>query len=307
MALRHATLVLAALLGSCVAYNDECTPVVADPQRVVGKVNQDLSVARADVRSDDTKVGQIITDAFLQTTAEPDKTATAHVATINGGDIRDDGVCGTKLLALPRGPVSRKDLRTVLPFDNAVYLVALTPAQLKNVLEHAYSRAGQKSFPPGSFFQISGVRVDVDCSKPAEVIVNGARTQTGNRIQGVTFCDGSAGQDAFCTKLVDTTYRTDGATLGWTLGNPPATGVVRMLCTDFVLGLGQNDGYVDLSGVKNKPCDDPKNPTNMPCLLKGNDLGQGVFNAAEAGFLVGKDKGYDNDTQDRITLTPDCK
>lgn len=291
----------AAALGSCATYNDQCTPVVSDPSTTVAILGGDLTIARADVRSTDQEIGRIMADSFLYGTADAaKKVLQGDIAVLNAGDIRDDGVCGVKLTTLTRGTITRKDVRTVLPFDNALYLVAIKLSDLRKVLEHGYYAAGNRTFPPGSFLQIAGARVKVDCTLPAEKIGNGAVITEGMRVRSIEFCGDTniADTASFCS-----TFKSGGNVLAprdvtgdsWVAASPtdvPPDTIVKLVTSDFVIGDGGNDNFIVLAGVKDKPCPS-KTPAaaDTPCVLAGTELGADVFNSVVAWMNADSTQG----------------
>lgn len=110
-----------------------------------------LDSRRASVRSMETAIGNVITDAMRTATG-------ADVAITNGGGIRADRTydAGTTL--------TRRDVFSELPFGNATVLTTISGADLKAALEHAYARLPE---PSGAFAQVSGLTVEVDPSQPA--------------------------------------------------------------------------------------------------------------------------------------------
>src|ERR1041385_3210871 len=116
-------LALAAGAG-CLAYNEDCTPLVDGPNDVVGYLGVDVDITKATVRTEPNLVGSLIAEAYLSST--PQNTPVAQVGMENSGAIRSDGVCETHNV-LPSGPLLKKTLREVLPFDDAVTVVSVAP------------------------------------------------------------------------------------------------------------------------------------------------------------------------------------
>jgi 5'-nucleotidase / UDP-sugar diphosphatase len=219
-------------LGACVQYNEDCAPLVDDPDAIVGYLASDVNITKQVVRSGDNALGQMVADAYRHAADDASAgTAPAQVGFENSGDIRNDWVCQT-IDSVPRGPVRKKTLRQVLPFDDSVSLVSIDIATLKSVLEHsvagfAASAAGAPATPPGSFLQMSGVTAEVDCSMPAQ-----SATDPGARITRITLQDSvPADGGGLGTVLYDAS-----------LGQPPSTtNAVRIAVNSFVLSGG--DGY----------------------------------------------------------------
>jgi len=220
-------------VGACVQFNEDCSPLVDDPDGIVGYLDGDVNITKQVVRSGDNAIGQMVADAYRHAAdAAPSGTAPADIGFENSGDIRNDWVCQT-VNAVPRGPVRKKTLRQVLPFDDSVSLVTIDVATLKSVLEHsvagfAAAAAGAPATPPGSFLQMSGVTAEVDCSLPAQ-----SATDPGSRITRIVKQD-AVGGGAAGAVLYDAS-----------LGQPASTSeTVRIALNSFVLSGG--DGYTML-------------------------------------------------------------
>ncbi len=108
-------------------------------------------------RTEETNLGDIITDAMIWkvmqnkegVAVDPD-----HVVAVeNGGGIR---------ASIAAGDITKKDIHTVLPFGNTVYVIYLSGAELLEALEASY-----QSCPValGGFSQISGMEVTIDTTK----------------------------------------------------------------------------------------------------------------------------------------------
>jgi len=124
------------------AENEEITSAV------VGSTAVELNGEREYVRSGETNLGNLITDAMV---AEVD----ADVAITNGGGIR---------ASIDQGEITMGEIITVLPFGNTTVVKELTGAQLLDAVEH-----GLSEYPAleGLFPQISGMKVIFDGSRPA--------------------------------------------------------------------------------------------------------------------------------------------
>jgi 5'-nucleotidase / UDP-sugar diphosphatase len=131
--------------------------------RVVGRTSVTLNAASAPGRTQETNVGNLITDAFRRATG-------ADVALMNGGSIRADEV-------FKPGVLTRRDVLSILPFKNKVLKLQITGATLRAALEHGVARSAEDT-EPGRFPQVSGIRFSFDANKPAgsrvvNVTVNG--------------------------------------------------------------------------------------------------------------------------------------
>jgi 5'-nucleotidase/UDP-sugar diphosphatase len=224
------------LLAGCVSYNEDCTPLVDQPDQVVGVLAGDVDITKARVRTGDNTIGQLVAEAYRHSADDPAVSGSlppADVGFENAGAIRNEGVCQSNDV-IPRGPVRRKTLRQVLPFDDTVSVVSVDVPTLRRVMEHAvagFSPSGvAATTPPGSFLQLSGVTVIADCKGAAE-----SATTPGARILRMAleeeFGDGGSG----ATVLLDVD------------GGVTASRSVRIACNSFLLSGG--DGYAMLAGL----------------------------------------------------------
>jgi 2',3'-cyclic-nucleotide 2'-phosphodiesterase (5'-nucleotidase family) len=78
------------------------------------------------------------------------------VGLLNSGAIRANRV-------IPPGPITKRDVRELLPFGNTVTLLEVTGATLRAVLEHSVDELPR---PSGHFLQTAGVRYRVDPTQP---------------------------------------------------------------------------------------------------------------------------------------------
>lgn len=178
----------------CVSFNDPCQPLVDNPDAVDGYLGQDVYLGREYARHDNNALGQLAADAFRH--AEDDSSTPAELGIINGGAIRDEGLCVTRTAAR-KGPLKDGLLHEIFLFENQVVTVDVTEQQLVEMMEHSVAGLSQEgqpiNSPPGSLLQLSGgTTLTVDCSKPSgqrvrALTVNGravsipARTDTAIR------------------------------------------------------------------------------------------------------------------------------
>lgn len=115
---------------------------------VVGNTSVLLNGERGDVRTKETNLGNLITDAILWATK-------ADLALTNGGGIR---------ASIEAGDITKKQVKTVLPFNNYIETRELTGAKIKEALEH-----GASSYPEtkGAFLQTAGLTYEINEGKPA--------------------------------------------------------------------------------------------------------------------------------------------
>jgi 5'-nucleotidase / UDP-sugar diphosphatase len=130
--------------------------------RRVGETRSELNGRRADVRSKETNLGDLIADAMLQKAAG----SGAQIAITNGGGIR---------ASIPAGPVTVGQILEVLPFGNTLALVDISGALVKQALENGVSQVESGA---GRFPQVSGIRFRFDRTKPV-----------GERVTSILFND----------------------------------------------------------------------------------------------------------------------
>ncbi|WP_421616907.1 bifunctional metallophosphatase/5'-nucleotidase [Brevibacillus sp. TJ4] len=122
---------------------------------VIAKSEVALDGDRTLVRTRETNVGNLIADIMLERT-QSIAGYEADVALANGGGIRAQ---------LPAGDITKKDLYSLLPFENnTLAIVEVTGAELKAALENGVSDVENGA---GRFPQISGMSFTFDPSKPA--------------------------------------------------------------------------------------------------------------------------------------------
>src|SRR5712691_1138170 len=116
----------------------------------VGRTEVDLDVRSADVRMQETNMADFVADAFRQATQ-------ADVALVNGGSIRADAI-------IKPGILTKRDVLSILPFNNRVVKLQVTGAVVRAALEHGVATAAEE-VQPGRFPQVSGLRYAFDTSR----------------------------------------------------------------------------------------------------------------------------------------------
>lgn len=143
-------------------YRDLLTKL-AEPVGFTGVVLDALSYSN---RTKETNIGNFIADAYREA-------AGADVAIVNGGSIRAD-------LTYNPGILTKRDVLSMLPFNNPIVKIELSGKTLRAVLEHGVARSGVgEDGEPGRFPQVSGLSFTFDVSKPAggrvsQILVGGA-------------------------------------------------------------------------------------------------------------------------------------
>ncbi|MCR5686080.1 MAG: 5'-nucleotidase C-terminal domain-containing protein [Lachnospiraceae bacterium] len=152
---------------------NEFTPVSRKVNKVADKIIKEIDskygavFAKTEVllngekapgnRTEETNLGDLITDAILWSVTKTDNALTVDadhiVAITNGGGIR---------ATVNIGDITMKDINTVLPFGNTVAVVYVTGEQLLEALEAStYSTPGAV----GGFPQVSGIKYTIDTTK----------------------------------------------------------------------------------------------------------------------------------------------
>jgi 2',3'-cyclic-nucleotide 2'-phosphodiesterase (5'-nucleotidase family) len=170
--------------------------VVTEKDKVIlGKTQVYLNGLRASVRTEETNLGNLTSDANIWYAKQNGET-TASIALKNSGGIRDSiGTVGPGQppTYLPpaenpeanklAGEISQLDIENSLRFNNDLAVVTVTVAQLKQLLEHGVA-ASAAGATPGQFPQLGGIRMEYDLTQTAQVldmaIVPPATTPTYN-------------------------------------------------------------------------------------------------------------------------------
>lgn len=143
--------------------NEFETRLSAEMDKPLGLTTVELDGLSIHSRTRETNLGNLIADAFRQGTK-------ADVVICNGGSIRANAM-------LPAGPLTKRDVITILPFQNPIVKIEATGAQIKAALENGVSQVSEES-ESGRFPQVSGVQFEFDGRRPVgsrvvKVIING--------------------------------------------------------------------------------------------------------------------------------------
>lgn len=131
----------------------------------VGATAETLDALSLSNRTRETNIGNFIADAYRNA-------ANADVALVNGGSIRAD-------LTYNPGILTKRDVLSMLPFNNPIVKIEITGKTLRETLEHGVARsAANEDNEPGRFPQISGMSFKFDTTKPvgsrtSEIMVGG--------------------------------------------------------------------------------------------------------------------------------------
>lgn len=113
----------------------------------VGRTTVELDARQETNRSRETNLGSFIADSYR-------KYANADVALLNGGSIRSNTTYGP-------GALTKRDVLSILPFENPIVKIEVTGATLRAALEHGVSRIREEK-EAGLFPQVSGLRFTYD-------------------------------------------------------------------------------------------------------------------------------------------------
>jgi 5'-nucleotidase / UDP-sugar diphosphatase len=105
------------------------------------------------VRSNETELGNLITDGMLDKAREFNPNVA--MAFQNGGGIR---------APIDAGEITYGDVLTTLPFGNTLATMKLTGDEIKTALEHSVSQSPKES---GGFLHVSGMKFTFDSTKAA--------------------------------------------------------------------------------------------------------------------------------------------
>lgn len=120
----------------------------------VGATAVPLDALSHSVRTKETDIGNFIADAYRNAVG-------ADIGFVNGGSIRAD-------LSYNPGPLTKRDVLSMLPFNNPIVKVEVTGKLLMEILEHGVARSGiGEDDQPGRFPQVSGLCFKFDTRKPA--------------------------------------------------------------------------------------------------------------------------------------------
>lgn len=134
---------------------------------VAGTTSVPLDGLSLHLRSSETNLGNLVADAIRAD-------AHADIAITNGGSIRGNRV-------FPAGPLTRRTLIEIHPFDNVICVLDLPGRVVLEALNHGVSSLPVQN---GRFPQVSGLRMTVDQSAPPDrrvrdVTVNGQPLDPG--------------------------------------------------------------------------------------------------------------------------------
>jgi len=135
----------------------------AELDKPIGRTTVELDATNLGSRTRETNLGNLIADAFRGGTK-------ADIAIVNGGSIRANTTFAI-------GSISKRDVISMLPFENPIVKCEATGAQIKAALENGVSQVVETT-ESGRFPQVAGLSFEYDARKPAgsrvvSVAING--------------------------------------------------------------------------------------------------------------------------------------
>jgi 5'-nucleotidase / UDP-sugar diphosphatase len=108
---------------------------------VIGRTDVPLEARTSRLRTQETNVGDFVADLLRERLG-------TDAAFINGGAIRTNRT-------VPPGPLTKRDVHSLLPFTDVVMKLELSGRDLRAALEHGLAQTDRVG---GGFLQVSGVR-----------------------------------------------------------------------------------------------------------------------------------------------------
>lgn len=139
------------------------TRLSAELDKPLGQTTEVLDGTSISSRTRETNLGNLIADAFRVGTK-------ADIALVNGGTIRANATFAV-------GAISKRDVVSMLPFENPIIKIEATGSQIKAALENSVSQVVETS-ESGRFPQVAGLQFEYDARKPVglrvvKVTING--------------------------------------------------------------------------------------------------------------------------------------
>ena len=168
---------------------------------ILGRTSVYLEGRRGEVRTEETNLGDLSSDANLWYAKQFDAGVTVSIK--NGGGIRDSigsfSTAGGGTAELPpaanpsagkqAGDISQLDVTNSLRFNNNLAITTVTAAELERILEHGVAAVAPGA-TPGQFAQVGGISYSFDATKQAQTLdVNGNVTREGQRIVNAAIID----------------------------------------------------------------------------------------------------------------------
>lgn len=129
-------------------------------EEVLGTTETPIDLRRKPLRNAENGFASLVADTLREFTD-------AQISLVNSGTIRSDtGFSKGTLL-------TRRDIRTILPYRNTIKLIEANGQQITDALEYGLSGLGSES---GQYLQISGIKIQYDSTR-----------DIGHRLLSVTF------------------------------------------------------------------------------------------------------------------------
>jgi len=126
--------------------------LAAQLDKRVGETTMALDARQETSRSRETNLGDWLADIYRTSTG-------ADAALVNGGSIRSNTTYGP-------GPLTKRDILSILPFENPIVKLDASGWVLRQALEHGLAEI-DLSNESGRFPQVSGIRFRYDAHRPA--------------------------------------------------------------------------------------------------------------------------------------------
>jgi 5'-nucleotidase len=151
----------------------------------VGRTSVPLDGRESLVRREETPLGRFFAALMRERVG-------GQVGLLNSGAIRGNRV-------LPPGPITKRDIRELLPFGNTVTLLEVTGDALRAALERSVDELPR---PTGHFLQTSGIEFSVDPGRPpgrrvGAVTVGGQPLDPAGRYRVATLDYLARGRDGY--------------------------------------------------------------------------------------------------------------
>lgn len=150
--------------------------------QTIGQTSVVLDAVQKTNRTQETNLGNFIADTYR-------KALNTDVVILNSGGIRSNTTYGP-------GPLTRRDILSILPFGNHIIKAQVSGLQIKQALEHGVSLPSDEE--AGRFPHVAGIRFTYDTRKPV-----------GSRVTSVTI-NGQPLNEKKLYTLASTTYLLDG-------------------------------------------------------------------------------------------------
>jgi len=163
----------------------QATLLARELETPVGRTAVALDGRESLVRREETPLGRFFATLMRERVG-------GQVGLLNSGAIRGNRV-------LPPGPITKRDIRGLLPFGNTVTLLEVTGDALRAALERSVDELPR---PTGHFLQTSGVEFSVDPGQPpgrriGAVTVAGQPLDPAGRYRVATLDYLARGQDGY--------------------------------------------------------------------------------------------------------------